>query len=71
MGFGRLIVSGRRRDPSPPAITTAFIDDLAFDVSVFMHGISIAWGSAANQKQRLRTEKRERRIENRELRIGD
>jgi hypothetical protein len=34
MGFGRLIVSGRKRDPSPPAMTTAFIDDLAFDVPV-------------------------------------
>jgi hypothetical protein len=27
-------VSGRKRDPSPPAMTTAFIDDLAFDVPV-------------------------------------
>jgi hypothetical protein len=25
MGFGRLIVSGRRRLPSPPAMTTACI----------------------------------------------
>src|SRR5438105_7835483 len=25
IGFGRLIVRGRRRDPSPPAITTAFM----------------------------------------------
>src|SRR5690348_18505964 len=24
-GFGMLLVSGRRREPSPPAITTAFI----------------------------------------------
>jgi hypothetical protein len=56
MGFGRLIVSGRKRDPSPPAMTTAFIDDLAFDVPVFLHGISIAWGCAANQNRELRTE---------------
>jgi hypothetical protein len=25
MGFGRVTVKGRRREPSPPAITTAFI----------------------------------------------
>src|SRR5579884_1052743 len=28
IGLGRLIVRGRRREPSPPAITTAFIGDL-------------------------------------------
>src|SRR5204862_8069298 len=31
MGFGRRIVNGRSLDPSPPAITTAFIGGLLID----------------------------------------
>jgi hypothetical protein len=29
IGFGRFAVTGRNRDPSPPAITTAFMDLLS------------------------------------------
>jgi hypothetical protein len=47
-------------------MTTAFIDDLAFDVPVFLHGISIAWGSAANQNREPGTENQEPRTRNRE-----
>src|SRR5438270_489505 len=32
-GFGRLLVSGRRREPSPPAITTAFTSPTQYDLN--------------------------------------
>src|SRR5438270_630786 len=32
-GFGRLLVSGRRREPSPPAMTTAFTSPTQYDLN--------------------------------------
>ena len=32
-GLGRLLVSGRRREPSPPAITTAFTSPTQYDLN--------------------------------------
>src|SRR5207248_7654764 len=32
-GLGRLLVSGRRREPSPPAMTTAFTSPTQYDLN--------------------------------------